>query len=43
VLKDQSERERCAPELFDTAAARVGQLADEEEAFYRDLQSALGA
>ncbi len=34
LLEEQSERERCAPELFVRAGAAVGALADEEEAFF---------
>ncbi len=37
VLKQQSEREVCAPELFARAGVLTGELADAEEAVFRDL------
>ena len=37
LLKDQSEREHCAPQLFSRAGEAMAQLADAEEAFFRDL------
>jgi hypothetical protein len=36
MLKDQSERPECEPKLFEQAAALTRELADREEAFYRD-------
>jgi len=36
VLKDQSEREVCEPELFQRAGRIAGDLADVEEAFFSD-------
>ena len=38
VLKQQSERERCSPDLFTRAGALMAILADEEEAFFRALR-----
>ncbi len=38
VLKEQSERETCAPELFELAGDATGRLADEEESFFRAQQ-----
>lgn len=37
LLKTQSERETCQPELFAQAGARVDDLADREEALFRQL------
>ena len=36
VLKEQSEREECDPDLFARAGMMVGELADLEEGFFRD-------
>ena len=36
VLKEQSERETCSPELFRRAGEMMGGLADSEESFFRD-------
>lgn len=35
-LKEQSERESCDPALFERTARLAGELADAEEAFFRD-------
>lgn len=43
TLKEQSERESCAPELFARAGEQVGELASEEESIFRALQAAVGA
>jgi len=40
VLREQSERETCAPALFEEAGARATALATSEEAFFRDLEKA---
>jgi hypothetical protein len=39
VLKEQSERETCAPELFERAAAIVAELADREESFFTEVRA----
>ncbi len=36
ILKDQSERSECDPNLFEQAAAVTRELADREESFWRD-------
>jgi len=41
LLKEQSEREDCAPELFDRAAEAVARLADEEAGFFTRLEQVL--
>ena len=38
LLKEQSERARCAPELFARAGVMMGELAEEEESFFRELR-----
>jgi hypothetical protein len=38
ILKEQSERESCAPELFARAGVVMGELAAEEESFFRELE-----
>lgn len=37
ILEEQSEIEACRPELFVRAGAAMGELADAEESFFRDL------
>lgn len=43
VLKQQSERERCAPELFVEAGRRMAVLADAEEAFFEKVVGRVAA
>jgi predicted CXXCH cytochrome family protein len=43
ILSQQSERERCDPELFVRAGSVMGELAEEEEAFFRQLQQLVEA
>jgi len=43
VLKQQSELERCEPELFERAGEQLGELAGHEEGFFEELRDLAAA